>query len=220
KRIEKKLKIVENLDIPEEILNHLIHFYPHFGLIFTKKCYPEISDYPLEQIRQKLKLKMLPKQERICISCKENLQSSRGGYNCKDCDNLLRYKNRRTENITVEKRLGELLRTVRYRSNVESDLTLDFLINLYNKQSGKCFYSGIQMTCLEYGMGRHQPFTISIDQIKPKIGYTKDNVVLCCWIINCAKNELSVEEYIETCELVSNRKNEILQGLKIIKSNG
>ena len=59
------------------------------------------------------------------------------------------------------------------------------LIELHNQQSGKCYY-----TELEYDLHAKQtdPLRMSVDRINNSMGYTKDNTVLCCWFVNCAKN--------------------------------
>lgn len=37
---------------------------------------------------------------------------------------------------------------------------------------------------------------ISVDQINPKAGYTKDNVQLVCWAVNRMKGEMSMDELL------------------------
>lgn len=57
------------------------------------------------------------------------------------------------------------------------DLSLDFLFELYLKQAGRCFYTGIcMMIC--------GPFKISLERLDPLKGYSVDNVVLICDIFN------------------------------------
>jgi len=72
------------------------------------------------------------------------------------------------------------------------DLNFDdsYLEELYKKQNGKCFYSGLDMT-----FERDGKYIMSVDRIDSNKGYVKDNVVLCCSIINSMKNTLSTEEF-------------------------
>lgn len=49
------------------------------------------------------------------------------------------------------------------------------------------------------GVGRENnrphPLSPSLDRIVPSVGYTPDNVRLVCWWANCAKNNLSDEQF-------------------------
>ena len=75
------------------------------------------------------------------------------------------------------------------------DIYLEFddsyIEELYEKQNGKCYYSGIDMT-----FERDGKYILSVDRIDSNKGYLKDNVVLCCSIVNSMKNTLSTEEFL------------------------
>ena len=71
------------------------------------------------------------------------------------------------------------------------DLDVAFLKHLHVKQGGKCFYSGITFDL------DNPRYTWSIDRVDSSKGYTRDNVVLACSIINSMKNSLNVDEFIE-----------------------
>lgn len=89
-------------------------------------------------------------------------------------------------------------------SNMEFDLTADYLISLYYKQNKKCFYSLIDM---EHKY--HSPFSISIDRIDSDGGYTKENIVLCCWNINMMKRDNKKDVFIDLCtKIADNFKNQ------------
>lgn len=72
------------------------------------------------------------------------------------------------------------------------DITLDYLLELYDKQKGLCFYT-------------HRPLkgsindrmSISIDRIDSSKGYIKENIVLCGKIINSMKSDMSLEEFYD-----------------------
>lgn len=84
------------------------------------------------------------------------------------------------------------------RKNMEFDITLDYLIYLWNKQQGKCALSGIKMTTVLYD-GRI-PTNVSLDRIDTKKGYTMDNVQLVCMACNQMKNDLSMDELYSFCK--------------------
>lgn len=88
--------------------------------------------------------------------------------------------------------------------NLECDITLDFLYQLYKKQEGLCALSGIKMT-YDVLSGRTST-NISIDKIDPIKGYTQDNIQLVCMAVNEMKNDRSIEELQYFCECILNKK--------------
>lgn len=67
----------------------------------------------------------------------------------------------------------------------EFNIDADFLEELFIRQSGKCYWSGIKMCKDSVGLGKLN--TISVDRIDCNIGYTKSNVVLACKFINLGR---------------------------------
>jgi len=188
-----------NIDWNDELINFIKTSYPHFGLQEILENY-NISRAALRSKVNGMGLKTLPKEDRVCISCKTEKQYKRY-YLCHDCFNKSRYLKRRETPVSIETHLRELLRTAKHRSSIKSDLTVEDLMQLLKDQNGKCFYSGIEMEFRSFGSGR-SPYSVSIDQVIPSRGYTKDNVVLCCWIVNAGKSNLSTEEYLNICRSV------------------
>lgn len=78
------------------------------------------------------------------------------------------------------------------KRKLEFSLTLDELKNLWDKQKGKCYYTGIEM---HYTYNNSSPKQMSLDRINSGIGYIIDNVVLCCQSINYAKHDYPLEEF-------------------------
>lgn len=72
------------------------------------------------------------------------------------------------------------------------DLTKDFLINLYDFQKGKCFYTDETLHLMN-GKGR-LPTGLSIDRVDNEKGYHADNVVLCTSRFNTIKSNMTLEE--------------------------
>jgi len=78
----------------------------------------------------------------------------------------------------------------------------DFLLSL----PMTCFYTGHELTW------EHNKFnTISLDRKDSSKGYTPDNVVFCCSIINKMKWQNSVEDFVMLCGKVWNNKENILK---------
>ena len=84
------------------------------------------------------------------------------------------------------------------RVNRENDLSLSKIIEIYNIQSGKCYYSGRTLV-----LEKCNPFSLSIDRISSDLGYTGDNVVLCCSMVNYMKQEYDYEVFLNICNEIS-----------------
>ncbi len=124
---------------------------------------------------------------------------------CRICWNE-KCKNKHVTNL--RHRLGNMLASAKHRvktTNLEFNIDLNFLNDLYNKQKAKCVYSG-QPLSLEKGDNG-----ISLDKINAKLGYTKDNVVFTTWKINQMKKHYSKEIFIETCKNIADyaRENDV-----------
>lgn len=70
------------------------------------------------------------------------------------------------------------------KHNRTFDLSLKYLIDLYNKQDGRCAISNVVMT-----YNRNDLFAASIDRINVNNGHVVGNVQLVCQAVNLAKRE-------------------------------
>lgn len=69
-------------------------------------------------------------------------------------------------------------------------LSYEFLLSLYDQQRGICAWSGIPIA------PEDGPFQISIDRLDIDGPYSKDNVVLCAYMVNCFKNKYNPEDMV------------------------
>lgn len=97
----------------------------------------------------------------------------------------LDWKRQKTINDFLQKLISHANEHAKERLNngrIEAgvcNLTKNDLITIWNKQNGKCFYSGIQMTpesCSNW--------MCSLERLNDDKGYTIDNVVLICFEFN------------------------------------
>jgi hypothetical protein len=173
----------------------------------------------IEINRQKALLKwseINEKQEKKCCRCNKTFElkdfreiekgtNEYKKYNsfCNFCDakRTSIYKNEKIK--TIEGKVGFLFSNIKRRVRDKGcliDINENDLVDLYYTQKGLCFYSGEEMS-----LGEHKAtkdlysinfFNISVDRIDSKKGYTKDNVVLCCWGVNNMKQQMTVEQLV------------------------
>lgn len=98
---------------------------------------------------------------------------------------------------TLRAKIADVKGNNQRRSKKPFDIDIDLIYDLYQRQNGKCRYTGEDFT-LEKG----HPGNISIDKIDPELGYVKDNVQLVCWAVNRAKGDLTEAQFINMCKAV------------------
>jgi len=80
-----------------------------------------------------------------------------------------------------------------------NNLTMDYLIKLYDAQKGKCALSGRDLSLGSRELNRHDENTLSLDRINPSLGYIQGNVQLVTWQVNVAKGRHSDSEFLSLC---------------------
>ncbi|GIV43855.1 MAG: hypothetical protein KatS3mg035_0978 [Bacteroidia bacterium] len=161
-------------------------------------------------------------RERMAKYRKENKEyfKSKQKEHYKKEDNPARYQKyklqylerRASQSKSVRGKLYDLLEAARGRAkknNLEIDIDLNFLLDLYTQQEGKCKLTNIDFTFKRREDGVHfNPFNPSIDKINPFGGYTKNNIRLVCTIVNLALNNFGEDSFKIMCEAyINNSKN-------------
>lgn len=146
---------------------------------------------------------------RFCVICKNQYPKTNeyfASYNnkkygilfsnkCKPCERTYVQKIHSTPRNTFNLILRTIARDPKRTIN-GFDITLDYLLELWNKQDHKCAISGIEMTTLK-GKGVYYFSNVTVDRIDSKLGYTKDNIQLVCSWANSAKSNLDSEKFKE-----------------------
>lgn len=65
-------------------------------------------------------------------------------------------------------------------------ITEQDLIDIYNNQQGKCYWSGLSLDS-SYNQIKHHPFAISPERLDNSKDYDKNNVVLCRRMFNLGR---------------------------------
>jgi hypothetical protein len=85
----------------------------------------------------------------------------------------------------------------------ENTLTSDDILEIFEKQNGLCHWFKIPMQPSLINKHPQQP---SIDRLDRTKGYTKDNVVLCCYAANIGRNETDLEVWSNFVDLLFNKR--------------
>ena len=88
------------------------------------------------------------------------------------------------------------------RSFNRAGLTPSDLIQLLERQGGRCALSGVELTCnLQRGVVCKT--NASIDRIVPQRGYMVENIQLVCAALNSFRADTPIDEFIDWCRKVA-----------------
>jgi hypothetical protein len=98
------------------------------------------------------------------------------------------------------------------RKQVPFNLSVKYLIDLFEGQQGLCYYTGEKLTVTSgKGLGKtnfiNVPNQFSLDRLIPDKGYVEGNVVWCSWLVNTMKNYLTEEQFYIICKNILKYKN-------------
>lgn len=127
---------------------------------------------------------------------------------CKTLQNKLA-RSKYSDDQKLEKTLRNRLDGAKRRAikkNIPFDLDLEFIRKLWDEQRGLCKVSKLPMT---YTLDSGRTFSnVSIDQINPSLGYTRDNIQLVCMSINQLKSDFDMNTVLLICSnVVKNYEN-------------
>lgn len=107
-------------------------------------------------------------------------------------------KHNRIVNSGIGHYLMQKIKTSAHRRVGKLEVTEEYLQELYEKQGGRDFYTGLEIPKLE---------DISVDRINNELGYIEGNLVLTTKEINMFRRDRSVDKFIELCSQVANHFN-------------
>jgi len=156
---------------------------------------------------------------KICGETKsvDDFYKSQRGLKCKICtlEITREYKRRRRIDLDFRKSEGikQKERRVRLWQNtlihdskfrgLEHNITVKDIDNMFETQNGLCYWFNIPLIPSNCSKHPQQPSLDRLDRIK---GYTKDNVVLCCYSANIGRNDNNVETWKKFLNLLFNLK--------------
>lgn len=89
------------------------------------------------------------------------------------------------------------------KKGIAFELDREYVMNMFEKQGGKCYYSDIKLNVVKSDADRtHDPFKMSLDCVDPSLGYVKGNVVWCAYCVNALKLKMSEERMTDVCRAI------------------
>ena len=144
---------------------------------------------------------------KVCFKCKESKdlslffkhrQTSDGHHSwCKSCCTDGNKKSRNKLNSTIQGRASVFLKNAQRSAKSrkqEFNLTIENIVDCWEKQQHVCAYSGRTMTLEAAKLN-----TVSIERIDSKIGYTPENTILVCQAINRMKSDFAYDQFYYLC---------------------
>lgn len=178
-------------------------------------CKKKIDGIWMLERLESAKIRRLNMKEKLCNKCnlikivshfyKNNI--SKDGYSCecKKCKSKYNQENRerilfqeKERNKKIETRYSNWRHNAKTRK-IDWNLNIEDVINL----PLICHYTGDVLTTER---GFHN--TVSLDRIDSSKCYSKNNIVLCCAVVNYMKLDMTIEKFINRCHDVVNLKNE------------
>lgn len=143
----------------------------------------------IKEITTRIKELPLKKDDGTCRTCANILHPKCNSY-CKSC-----YERRDLKTV-LTKFYQSCIKTTKNRNakenreNTECTITIEELWNQLQKQQGKCYYSGINMT-----FDHRKDWRISLERLNVFDGYNKDNVVFICQEFNTGDRSVLKSRY-------------------------
>ncbi len=144
--------------------------------------------------REKAKTIIKPVLEfKLCSNCQEEKEiihyksrsANKDGYSnqCKKCEYIVTTNSRNA--YEIKHWAKRLFLHAKKHSKYDFDIDEQFILELYEKQQGKCFWFKVGLRPSNVAKYPWQP---SLDRLDRDKGYTKDNVVLACYTANIGRN--------------------------------
>jgi hypothetical protein len=152
---------------------------------------------------------------KICGKLKslDDFYKSQRGKKCKKCvlEITRTYKREKRKDSNFRKLEGNKQKERRLRlwqntlindsknRDLEHTLNVNDINDLYEKQEGKCYWFNVPLIPSDKHKHPQQP---SLDRLDRSKGYTKENVVLCCYSANIGRNENDIETWNEFLKIL------------------
>lgn len=133
----------------------------------------------------------------ICSICNKYFDDSKNktssGNCCKQCTSN---KNNDIEKL-FQVKIKNCIKRCKERdgNRAQMDLTVEFLKELYEKQNGKCYISGKELSII-----MHSDWKISIERLDETNGYIKENIAFICLEFQSGFRQWKKRKFHQFCE--------------------
>lgn len=126
--------------------------------------------------------------------------------------NVLAFERKRSDPVSIGSdaemvsAVRKVIRKSRERAKLKGlpfDLTEAAILQLIDRQGGRCALTGLDFSTDASTEGRRQPYAPSADRIDNALGYTISNIRIVCAIANLARGDFSDAEFIAMCKGVA-----------------
>ena len=141
-------------------------------------------------------------QNKVCSSCEIDKPVSefkkrityKDGYSnkCRKCEYEICTDSRKA--YELKHWAKRLFLHAKKHNKYDFDIDEQFILELYEKQNGKCYWFNVDLIPSNEAKYPWQP---SLDRLDREKGYIKDNVVLACYSANIGRNTSSAETFIK-----------------------
>lgn len=107
----------------------------------------------------------------------------------------------RRKHHTISSSWFASIRTGARRRDLDIDITLDYIWELFEQQNRKCAISGVELIFNKVGENKNVR-TASLDRIDSEQGYVEGNVQWVHKTVNRMKSDLSDDEFINWCKII------------------
>lgn len=108
-------------------------------------------------------------------------------------------KNRTPLEVFFDEKATRLRSSAKKRlKDYSEEISGSFLLDLWNKQQGKCFYTNIEMSLEPSDKLR----LVSVDRVDNENGYCEGNIVLCTYAFNAFKFNLTHKEILDFVNMI------------------
>ena len=90
------------------------------------------------------------------------------------------------------------------KRNLSFNISIKDMEDIWNKQSGKCVYTNIELTLAK--RNRDKDFNASLDRIDSSIGYEVGNIQWVLKEVNFMKITLSNKRFLELCKIITDNE--------------
>jgi hypothetical protein len=141
----------------------------------------------------------------VCSKCKSSFQKDLKEYNRQIRKNQnynffcsLNCSNSKLDEYSSFRNFISTAKKNAKQKKLEFNLDVEFLKELWETQSGKCFYTKLPMLLFPTkSKNEFKPESASLDRVDSSKGYIKGNVRFVCLTINYAKNSFDEKDFVK-----------------------